>query len=77
MSLQSSSFWMNPPWGNGEEKYRLGLKPIEKSLWLDRKIDKNLLNYKKEILSSLTSKEIDDASIDSCCFTNKCISDQS
>lgn len=52
MSQQSSSFWINPPWGNGEEKYRLGLKPIEKSRWLDRKIDKNLLNYKKEILSS-------------------------
>ena len=23
------NFWINPPWGNGKEKYRLGLKPIE------------------------------------------------
>ena len=26
-------FWVNPPWGNGREKYRLGLKPIEETQW--------------------------------------------
>jgi hypothetical protein len=29
-----SFFWENPPWGDGKQKYRLGLKPISKDEWL-------------------------------------------
>ena len=36
------SFWENPPWGNGKQKYRLGLKPIAKDEWLNREIGPNL-----------------------------------
>ena len=40
-----SFFWQNPPWGDGEKKYRLGLQPIEFDQWLNRKIDEELLQY--------------------------------
>ena len=45
-------FWKNPPWGNGKEKYRLGLKPIEKSQWFKDNISDSLKNYKKNLLES-------------------------
>ena len=47
-----SFFWQNPPWGDGEKKYRLGLQPIEFDQWLNRKIDEELLQYKRNLLES-------------------------
>ena len=41
-----TNFWSNPPWGKGEKKYRLGLKPIEKSSWFDSKISEKLHSFK-------------------------------
>jgi hypothetical protein len=52
MSFVDTDFWEDPPWGNGEKKYRLGLKPIDLNKWLDRKPDQNLFNHKKELLKS-------------------------
>ena len=43
-------FWENPPWGDGKQKYRLGLKPISEDEWLNRKIGPNLYSHKKELL---------------------------
>ena len=51
-------FWNNPPWGKGDEKYRLGLKPIEEESWLNRKISKKLLNHKKNLLKKSYEKVI-------------------
>ncbi len=51
-------FWNNPPWGKGDEKYRLGLKPIEEKSWLIRKISKKLLNHKKNLLKKSYEKVI-------------------
>ena len=45
-------FWMNPPWGNGREKYRLGLKPIAKNQWFPSCISNNLKIYKKNLFVS-------------------------
>ena len=45
-------FWKNPPWGNGKEKYRLGLKPIEKSQWFKDNISDSLKNHKKNLFES-------------------------
>jgi hypothetical protein len=45
-------FWENPPWGSGTQKYRLGLKPISKDEWLDRKIGPDLYSHKKKLLDS-------------------------
>ncbi len=50
--MENNYFWENAPWGNGEKKYRLGLKPIEFNQWLNRKIDKELLEYKRNLLES-------------------------
>lgn len=47
-----SFFWENPPWGDGKQKYRLGLRPIYKEEWLNRKIGPNLYEYKKKLLDS-------------------------
>ena len=47
-----SFFWENPPWGDGNQKYRLGLKPIPIDEWLNRKIGPNLYTYKKELLDN-------------------------
>ena len=52
MTLTNSDFWENPPWGKGDKKYRLGLTPINQEKWLNRKLDKELLKYKKDLLSS-------------------------
>jgi len=30
MNTINEDFWSSPPWGTGEKKYRMGLKPIEK-----------------------------------------------
>jgi hypothetical protein len=42
MRTLSKSFWNDPPWGSGDRKYRLGLKPINADQWLDRKISNDL-----------------------------------
>ena len=44
----NNNFWADPPWGDGNRKYRLGLSPIENEKWLNRKPDKELINYKKK-----------------------------
>ena len=44
-------FWVNPPWGNGREKYRLGLKPIEMNQWFPICISDNLKTHKKNNLA--------------------------
>ena len=46
------NFWINPPWGNGKEKYRLGLKPIEKSQWFKVNISDSLKSHKKNLFKS-------------------------
>jgi len=45
------SFWHNPPWGDGKQKYRLGLRPISQKDWLNRQIGQDLFNHKKQLLS--------------------------
>jgi len=47
-----SFFWENPPWGEGKQKYRLGLRPIPEDKWLNREIGPNLYAYKKELLDN-------------------------
>ena len=56
--MDNNYFWENVPWGNGEKKYRLGLKPIKLDKWLNRQIDKNLLKHKKNLLDSDYNKVI-------------------
>ena len=46
------NFWINPPWGSGKEKYRLGLKPIEKSNWFEIKITNSLKTHKKNLFTT-------------------------
>jgi len=46
------NFWINPPWGNGREKYRLGLKPIENSRWFEVEISEDLKTHKKTLFSA-------------------------
>ena len=48
----NAEFWKNPPWGDGKEKYRLGLSPISKEEWLNRKISPKLLKHKKHLLDT-------------------------
>ena len=45
------NFWINPPWGNGREKYRLGLKPIEKNKWFEVNITESLKTHKKNLFA--------------------------
>ena len=52
MSLIDIDFWEDPPWGDGKQKYRLGLKPIERDKWLNRKPNETLYNHKKNILDT-------------------------
>ena len=52
MGAMNNHFWLNPPWGNGDRKYRLGLKPIEIDKWLDRAIGKDLLKHKLDLFKS-------------------------
>ena len=56
--MKNNYFWENAPWGNGEKKYRLGLRPIKLSNWLNRKIDRNLFKHKKNLLDSDYNKVI-------------------
>jgi len=54
----NAEFWENPPWGDGKEKYRLGLNPISKVEWLNRKISPQLLKHKKHLLDTNYSSVI-------------------
>ena len=45
-------FWENPPWGDGKQKYRLGLKPIAKDEWLNREIGPSLYKHKMQDFKS-------------------------
>ena len=58
MAKIDNDFWGNPPWGDGEKKYRLGLSPIDKSKWLNRKPNKELFRHKKNLLNSSYKKVI-------------------
>ena len=58
MSLIDIDFWEDPPWGDGKQKYRLGLKPIEYEKWLNRKPNDALCDYKKDLLDSSYNKVI-------------------
>ena len=58
MSLIDIDFWEDPPWGDGQQKYRLGLKPIEHEKWLNRKPNDALYNHKKDLLDSSYNKVI-------------------
>lgn len=49
---QDLSFWDNPPWGDGKQKYRLGLTPISEDNWLNRKIGGSLHKHKKQLLDN-------------------------
>ena len=58
MSLIDIDFWEDPPWGDGKQKYRLGLKPIEHEKWLNRKPNDALYDHKKNLLDSSYNKVI-------------------
>ena len=58
MEASKNNFWTEPPWGAGEKKYRLGLRPIQLGGWLNRKIGENLLKHKKNLLDSHYNKVI-------------------
>ena len=58
MSLIDIDFWKDPPWGDGKQKYRLGLKPIEHEKWLNRKPNDALYDHKKDLLDSSYNKVI-------------------
>ena len=58
MSLIDIDFWEDPPWGDGKQKYRLGLKPIEHEKWLNRKPNDALYDHKKDLLDSSYNKVI-------------------
>lgn len=34
--MANESFWQTPPWQGGVAKHRLGLRPVDASLWLNR-----------------------------------------
>ena len=52
MPKPDESFWGDPPWGDGKQKYRLGLSPISQEEWLNRKIGDSL--YKPVSYTHLT-----------------------
>ena len=54
----NKNFWADPPWGDGNRKYRLGLSPIENEEWLNRKPDTELSSYKKNLLDKKYSDVI-------------------
>ena len=58
MSLIDIDFWEDPPWGDGKQKYRLGLKPIKHEKWLNRKPNDALYDHKKDLLDSSYNKVI-------------------
>ena len=59
-SLKSTdnNFWHNPPWGHGREKFRLGLRPVERSEWFASDISRELYAYKQNLLKTRYSDVI-------------------
>jgi hypothetical protein len=51
MNTINEDFWSSPPWGSGEKKYRMGLRPIAIDAWLIVSPDQKLVNHKKNLLS--------------------------
>ena len=51
MSDVNESFWRNPPWQGGARTQRLGLKPVDRSVWLSATPDHEQLNNKLQQLS--------------------------
>ena len=58
MNTINEDFWSSPPWGTGEKKYRMGLKPIAIDSWLNRSPDKKLINHKKNLFSKSYEKVV-------------------
>ena len=58
MNTINEDFWSSPPWGTGEKKYRMGLKPIEIDSWLDRTPNKKLIEHKKNLFSKSYEKVV-------------------
>ena len=52
MLVKDPTFWRNPPWGDGKQKYRLGLKPIPLKQWLNREIGPKLFDHKINLLNN-------------------------
>ena len=52
MLAKDPTFWRNPPWGDGKQKYRLGLKPIPLNQWLNREIGPKLFDHKINLLNN-------------------------
>ena len=52
MLVKDPTFWRNPPWGDGKQKYRLGLKPIPLNQWLNREIGPKLFDHKINLLDN-------------------------
>ena len=58
MRTLNKSFWNDPPWGSGDRKYRLGLKPVNADQWLDREISNDLFKHKKNLFKSNYNKVV-------------------
>ena len=58
MNTINENFWSSPPWGTGEKKYRMGLKPIAIDSWLNRAPGKKLINHKKNLFSKSYEKVV-------------------
>ena len=55
MSLSNeinNKFWLDPPWGDGHKKYRLGLAPIDKEDWFETDISSDLKEHKRRLLET-------------------------
>lgn len=48
----NTKFWLNPPWGDGQKKYRLGLAPIDKENWFESEISTSLKKHKTKLLET-------------------------
>ena len=48
----NTKFWLNPPWGDGQKKYRLGLAPIDKENWFESDISTSLKKHKTKLLET-------------------------
>ena len=58
MNTINEDFWSSPPWGTGEKKYRMGLKPIAIDSWLNRVPNKKLIEHKKNLFSKSYEKVV-------------------
>ncbi len=51
----TDSFWRDPPWRGGKSGYRMGLRPIDRSMWLPDRISDAELARKHSLLSDAAS----------------------